>query len=93
MRDTVAASQWSTKQPPSPYRGIAEATPGDASVESAEASSSRVTARARETPRPAVEAKTPSRRARVDLARGPRARAASARAEVEDIAGAAGCAS
>ena len=80
-RDTVAASQWSTKQPPSPNRGITEP----------EASSSRATARARETPRPAVEAETPSRRVRVDLARGPRARAASARAEAEDIAGAGDC--
>ena len=93
MRDTVAASQWSTKQPPSPYRGISEATPGDASVASAEASSSRVTALGRETPRPAVEEKTPHRCVRVNLAQGPPARAASARAEAEDIAGAAGCAS
>ena len=79
-RDTVAASQWSTKQPPSPNRGITEPE-----------ASSRATARARETPRPAVEAETPSRRVRVDLARGPRARAASVRAEAEDIAGAGGC--
>ena len=86
MRDTVAASQWSTKQPPSPYRGITV-------VASAEASSSRATALAREKPRPAVEAETPSRRVRVDLAQGPPARAPSARAEAEDIAGARGCAS
>lgn len=86
MRDTVAASQWSTKQPPSPYRGITV-------VASAEASSSRATALAREKPRPAVEAETPSRRVRVDLAQGLPARAPSARAEAEDIAGARGCAS
>ena len=85
MRETVAASQWSTKQPPSPYRGSLSLAENVVSA----------TALAREKPRPAVEAETradasasTSRRAqRARRARAPRRRTSRAR-EVVRVGGA-----